>query len=96
MHVSKKTASFATRCRIAKFSWRSTTRDLCSPGSLSLPCSTSLLPRAVHNVDTIRTYIFSSGIFGCSPMDIVGGALTDFWNPTERGVATRLLALSPR
>lgn len=84
--VSKKTASFATRCRIAKFSWRSTTRGLCSPSSLSLPCSTSLLPRAVHNVDTIRTYRLLSGVFDCSPMAIVSGALTDFWTPTERGV----------
>jgi hypothetical protein len=27
------------------------------------------------------------GIFGSAPLDIVGGALTDFWGPVDRGIA---------
>ncbi|UKZ77547.1 hypothetical protein TrVFT333_005270 [Trichoderma virens FT-333] len=46
------------------------------------------IPVAVaHNVETILICRFLGGVFGCSPMAIVGGALADFWNPTERGVA---------
>lgn len=46
------------------------------------------IPVAVaHNVETILVCRFLAGVFGCSPIAIIGGTLADFWNPVERGVA---------
>jgi len=35
---------------------------------------------------------FLGGAFGCAPIAVVGGALADFWNPVDRGVAVAIFA----
>jgi len=46
------------------------------------------IPVAVAtNLETIMLSRFFGGLFGCAPLAIVGGALADFWDPVERGVA---------
>ena len=51
------------------------------------------IPVAVaQNVETIMLCRFIQGVFGCSPLSIVGGALVDFWDPVGRGVAVSLFA----
>ncbi|KKY20874.1 putative mfs multidrug [Phaeomoniella chlamydospora] len=51
------------------------------------------IPVAVaQNVETIMLSRFLGGFFGCSPLAIVGGALADFWDPVDRGVAIAIFA----
>ncbi|KAL2000332.1 hypothetical protein VTN02DRAFT_3272 [Thermoascus thermophilus] len=46
------------------------------------------IPVAVaQNLQTIMVCRFFVGVFGCAPLAVVGGALADFWNPIDRGVA---------
>ena len=46
------------------------------------------IPVAVaQNLTTIMLCRFVGGLFGSAPLAIVGGALTDFWDPADRGVA---------
>ena len=35
---------------------------------------------------------FIGGVFGSAPLAIVGGALADFWNAVDRGVAICIFA----
>lgn len=51
------------------------------------------IPVAVaQNLETIMICRFLGGLFGCAPLAIVGGALADFWNPVDRGVAVAIFA----
>ncbi|KAF2144207.1 uncharacterized protein K452DRAFT_223480 [Aplosporella prunicola CBS 121167] len=51
------------------------------------------IPVAVaQNVQTIMLCRFFGGFFGCAPLAIVGGALADFWNPVDRGIAVCVFA----
>ncbi|KAF1963972.1 MFS general substrate transporter [Bimuria novae-zelandiae CBS 107.79] len=51
------------------------------------------IPVAVaQNLQTIMLCRFFGGMFGSAPLGIVGGALTDFWGPIERGVAMTTFA----
>ncbi|KAF2100462.1 MFS general substrate transporter [Rhizodiscina lignyota] len=51
------------------------------------------IPVAVaQNIETIMLCRFFSGTFGSAPLAIVGGALADFWNPVDRGVAICVFA----
>jgi MFS transporter, DHA1 family, multidrug resistance protein len=53
------------------------------------------IPVAVaKNVETIFVCRFLQGFFGCSPLNIVGGALADFWLPADRGIAVSLFSLA--
>ena len=46
------------------------------------------IPVAVaQNLETVMICRFLQGLLGSSPTAIVGGALSDFWNPRERGFA---------
>ena len=46
------------------------------------------IPVAVaQNVQTIMLCRFLMGVFGCSPLAVVGGAMADFWDPVDRAVA---------
>lgn len=46
------------------------------------------VPVAVaQNVETIMLCRFLGGLFGCAPLAVVGGAMADFWDPVDRGVA---------
>ena len=46
------------------------------------------IPVAVaQNVETALISRFFIGLFGCSPIAIIGGALSDIWDPMERGFA---------
>lgn len=45
-----------------------------------------------QNLETIMICRFLGGIFGCAPLAVVGGALADFWNPVDRGVAICIFA----
>ncbi|KAL5414368.1 hypothetical protein PMIN06_002347 [Paraphaeosphaeria minitans] len=46
------------------------------------------IPVAVaQNLQTIMVCRFFGGVFGSAPLGIVGGQLTDFWGPLDRGVA---------
>ncbi|KAE8349989.1 major facilitator superfamily domain-containing protein [Aspergillus coremiiformis] len=46
------------------------------------------IPVAVaQNVETIMLCRFLMGVFGCSPLAVVGGAMADFWDPVDRAVA---------
>lgn len=46
------------------------------------------IPVAVaQNLQTIMICRFLGGTFGSAPLGIVGGTLTDFWGPLDRGVA---------
>ena len=49
------------------------------------------IPVAVaRNVETIMLFRFLQGVFGASTMAVIGGALADFWDPVERGLALGL------
>ena len=51
------------------------------------------IPVAVaQNVQTIMVCRFIQGVFGCSPLSIVAGAMVDFWDPVGRGLAISLFA----
>ncbi|PYH45629.1 MFS transporter [Aspergillus saccharolyticus JOP 1030-1] len=51
------------------------------------------IPVAVaKNVETILVCRFLIGLFGCSPLAVVGGALADFWDPVDRAIAIALFA----
>ncbi|KAL1961145.1 hypothetical protein VTO42DRAFT_3090 [Malbranchea cinnamomea] len=46
------------------------------------------IPVAVaQNIQTVLICRFLVGLFGCSPVAIVGGALSDIWDPLNRGIA---------
>ncbi|KAJ9215579.1 hypothetical protein DTO166G4_2949 [Paecilomyces variotii] len=46
------------------------------------------IPVAVaQNLQTIMVCRFFVGVFGCAPLAVIGGALADFWDPVDRGVA---------
>ncbi|KAJ4171424.1 hypothetical protein NW754_013192 [Fusarium falciforme] len=45
-----------------------------------------------ENVQTILVCRFLSGLFGSSPLSVVGGALVDLWPPVERGIAMSIFA----
>ncbi|KAE9970960.1 hypothetical protein BLS_004673 [Venturia inaequalis] len=40
-----------------------------------------------QNVQTIMLCRFFGGLFGSAPLGIVGGAMVDFWEPLDRGIA---------
>jgi multidrug resistance protein len=51
------------------------------------------IPVAVaQNLQTIMLCRFFGGVFGSAPLGIVGGTLTDFWGPIDRGVAMAIFA----
>ncbi|KAF2634763.1 MFS multidrug transporter [Massarina eburnea CBS 473.64] len=51
------------------------------------------IPVAVaQNLQTIMVCRFFGGVFGSAPLGIVGGQLTDFWGPLDRGVAMCIFA----
>lgn len=51
------------------------------------------IPVAVaQNLQTIMLCRFFGGMFGSAPLGIVGGTLTDFWGPLDRGVAMTIFA----
>jgi len=53
------------------------------------------VPVAVaQNIETIMICRFLGGVFGCAPLAVVGGALADFWNPVDRGVAVAVFSAS--
>lgn len=45
-----------------------------------------------QNIETIMLSRFFAGLFGCSPLTIVGGTLADFWGPVDRGFALGLFS----
>ena len=51
------------------------------------------IPVAVaQNLETILVCRFFVGVFGCSPVAVVGGALADFWDPVDRAVAIAMFS----
>lgn len=51
------------------------------------------IPVAVaQNLETIMICRFLMGVFGCSPLAVVGGAMADIWNPVDRAVAVALFS----
>ncbi|KAI9034918.1 MFS transporter [Aspergillus affinis] len=51
------------------------------------------IPVAVaQNLETILVCRFFMGVFGCSPLAVVGGALADIWDPVDRAVAVALFS----
>ncbi|KAB2571733.1 putative transporter [Lasiodiplodia theobromae] len=51
------------------------------------------IPVAVaQNLQTIMICRFFGGFFGSAPLAIVGGALADFWDPIDRGIAVCIFA----
>ncbi|KAH7021784.1 major facilitator superfamily domain-containing protein [Macrophomina phaseolina] len=51
------------------------------------------IPVAVaQNLQTIMLARFFGGLFGSAPLAIVGGALADFWDPIDRGIAVCIFA----
>lgn len=51
------------------------------------------VPVAVaQNVQTIMLGRFFGGVFGSAVLAVVGGQLTDFWGPVDRGVAIAIFA----
>ncbi|MCJ1370884.1 hypothetical protein MMC20_002098 [Loxospora ochrophaea] len=51
------------------------------------------IPVAVaQNLETIMLFRFLGGVFGSAPLAIVGGALTDFWDSVDRGIAVSVFA----
>lgn len=51
------------------------------------------IPVAVaQNLQTVMVCRFFGGVFGSAPLGIVGGQLTDFWGPLDRGVAMTIFA----
>ncbi|KAF5973963.1 major facilitator superfamily transporter [Fusarium bulbicola] len=45
-----------------------------------------------ENVQTVLVCRFLSGLFGSSPLSVVGGALVDLWPPVELGIAMSIFA----
>ena len=45
------------------------------------------------NIYTIFICRFFAGLFGSSPLAVLGGAIADIWDPTERGAAMGLFAV---
>ncbi|CVK85012.1 related to synaptic vesicle transporter SVOP and related transporters (major facilitator superfamily) [Fusarium mangiferae] len=45
-----------------------------------------------ENVQTVFICRFLSGLFGSSPLSVVGGALVDLWPPIELGIAMSIFA----
>ena len=51
------------------------------------------VPVAVaQNVETIMLCRFLGGVFASAPLAVVGGALADFWDPVDRGVAIAIFS----
>ncbi|EAW14540.1 MFS transporter [Aspergillus clavatus NRRL 1] len=51
------------------------------------------IPVAVaQNLQTIMVCRFLMGVFGCSPLAVVGGAMADFWDPVDRAIAIALFS----
>lgn len=51
------------------------------------------IPVAVaQNLQTIMVCRFFVGVFGCSPLAVVGGAMADIWNPVDRAVAIAMFS----
>ncbi|EPS32860.1 hypothetical protein PDE_07821 [Penicillium oxalicum 114-2] len=51
------------------------------------------IPVAVaQNIQTIMVCRFLVGVFGCSPLAVVGGAMADLWNPIDRAVAIAMFS----
>lgn len=51
------------------------------------------IPVAVaQNLQTIMICRFLIGVFGCSPLACVGGAMADIWNPIDRAVAIAMFS----
>jgi DHA1 family multidrug resistance protein-like MFS transporter len=51
------------------------------------------IPVAVaQNIETIMICRFLGGMFGSSPLAVVGGALADMWEPVERGIAVSVFS----
>lgn len=51
------------------------------------------IPVAVaQNIETIMVSRFLIGVFGCSPLAVVGGAMADIWDPVDRAIAIALFA----
>ncbi|KAL9100802.1 MAG: hypothetical protein Q9163_003868 [Psora crenata] len=46
-----------------------------------------------QNVYTIMICRFFAGVLGVAPLCVVGGALSDFWNPVQRGVSVGIYAM---
>ncbi|KAL8790047.1 MAG: hypothetical protein Q9195_006549 [Heterodermia aff. obscurata] len=46
-----------------------------------------------RNNYTILICRFFAGVFGCAPLAVVGGALSDFWDPVQRGVTVGLYSM---
>ena len=46
-----------------------------------------------QNTYTILICRFFAGVFGCAPLAVVGGALSDFWDPVQRGVTVGLYSM---
>lgn len=51
------------------------------------------IPVAVAtNLQSIMIFRFLMGLFGCSPLACVGGAMADIWNPVDRAVAIAMFS----
>lgn len=51
------------------------------------------IPVAVaQNLETIMICRFLIGLFGCSPLACVGGAMADIWDPVDRAVAIAMFS----
>lgn len=51
------------------------------------------IPVAVaQNLETIMICRFLQGVFGCSPLAVVGGAMADIWGPVDRAVAIAMFS----
>lgn len=51
------------------------------------------IPVAVaQNLQTIMICRFLQGVFGCSPLAVVGGAMADIWNPVDRATAIAIFS----
>lgn len=51
------------------------------------------IPVAVaQNIETIMLCRFLLGVFGCSPLAVVGGAMADFWDPVDRAIAIAMFS----
>ncbi|KAJ5760605.1 hypothetical protein N7520_007761 [Penicillium odoratum] len=51
------------------------------------------IPVAVAtNLQQIMIFRFLIGVFGCSPLAVVGGAMADLWDPVDRAVAIAMFS----
>ncbi|KAJ5900686.1 Citrinin biosynthesis cluster MFS transporter mrr1 [Penicillium subrubescens] len=51
------------------------------------------IPVAVaQNLQSIMIFRFLIGVFGCSPLAVVGGAMADIWDPVDRAVAIAIFS----